>query len=321
MTARKGSTETHPVISIIIVNWNTKDHLYRCIQSIPDATGDFLYEIIVVDNASADGSAAMVREKFPRIRVVESNKNLGFGRGNQLGLTHTRGAFVAAVNPDVVLNHRVLEYLVKFLQQHPKAGMVGPRIVNPDGKTESGAESLPDLLSAITFYPVFGKLYRSRWERQRLKNTVVKCDWVRGPCMVFRRSALEIVRGFPTKTFMYGEEMLLGHAMKRSTFEVWYLPDYSVVHNTSAGAMQIWNKTERTARIRKARILVMKELFSFPSFLLWNNANLLGLIIQGLIFCLKPKCYEQKLNRILLKIHLGALLETLGFTRTCLKKI
>src|SRR3954463_9367707 len=114
-------------VSVCIVSWNVKELLRDCLKSLKENAGDVRYETIVVDNLSADGSAEMVREEFPWVRLVDPKANLGFGRANNLAYKHSTGRWVLLLNPDTVVLDRAIEKLVKFADEHPEAAAVGGR--------------------------------------------------------------------------------------------------------------------------------------------------------------------------------------------------
>ena len=119
-------------LSILIVNWNTREHLRRCLRSVRDKAGTISHEVIVVDNASTDGSAAMVREEFPDVNLLASGENLGFARGNNLAYSKSSGRYLLIKNPDVALLDGTLAGLIGFADAHPEAGLTSPKLLNPD---------------------------------------------------------------------------------------------------------------------------------------------------------------------------------------------
>ena len=124
-----------PDVSIVTVNYKVADLVGDLIRSVPRACGELSWEIIVVDNASGDGSVERLRADFPDVKVLASEANLGFGRGNNLGAERATGEFLALVNPDVVLPPSSLSQLIAFLRAHPRIGLVGPRVQLPAGST------------------------------------------------------------------------------------------------------------------------------------------------------------------------------------------
>ena len=119
-------------ISVVIVGWNAKHYLELCLDSLADSATCRSMEIIVVDNASTDGSAEMIAAQFPAVKVIRSEENLGYPRGCNVGIRESQGRYIALVNPDVQILPGCLDSLADFLDKNPKVGTVGPRVFNPD---------------------------------------------------------------------------------------------------------------------------------------------------------------------------------------------
>ena len=119
-------------ISVVIVGWNAKHYLELCLESLAAAPPRRSMEIIVVDNASADGTAEMIEARFPYVKLIRSSENLGFAKGNNVAIRQCQGRYIALVNPDVIVFPGCLDALADFLDQNPKVGNVGPRVLNPD---------------------------------------------------------------------------------------------------------------------------------------------------------------------------------------------
>ncbi len=131
------------MLSIIIVNWNVRDLLRECLQSIEAGRDGLSLEIIVVDSASSDDSAAMIQSEFPSVRLIACTENVGFPRGNNIGLREARGDYLLLLNPDTVVLGDALEVLVSYLQANPDVGAVGPQLLNPDGSVQSSRRRFP----------------------------------------------------------------------------------------------------------------------------------------------------------------------------------
>ena len=132
-------------ISVVIVAWNAKHYLELCLDSLAKAPPRRTMEVLVVDNASADDTVAMVEAKFPWVKLIKSKENLGFSKGNNVAIRQCRGRYIALVNPDVIVFPGCLDALADFLDQHPKVGNVGPRVFNPDMTQQSTCRRFPTL--------------------------------------------------------------------------------------------------------------------------------------------------------------------------------
>ena len=312
-TAPRVSDPGAPELSVVTVNWNARDHLAALLDALPDAAASLSYEVLVVDNASEDGSVEMLRQRFPDVRILAQSRNLGFGAGVQTAVPVSRGEYLAVINPDVLPDPGSLNEMVRFLQERPRAGVVGPAHRAEDGTQHGGAERLPGVLSALAEFPGLG-----RWQRRsrRLPPTgrPQRCGWVRGACLVLRRSALLDIGGFPRDTFLYGEEILLGERMRRRGHEVWFLPNVAITHAKGASASRRWSEEEVLLERRRARIEVMRILLSRPRSALWNCLSGLGLSLQAVVSRSRrgvPLPY-----RCLLRLHKTAVLRDLGRSGT-----
>lgn len=159
-------------VSILVVNWNTCQYLRECLQSIQCTVKGLEFEVIVVDNASTDGSAEMVRSEFPWAILLVSPENVGFARGNNLALSHASGEYLLVINPDVVLLDGTLEGLIAFARESPDAGVVSPKLLNPDRTLQNFHGRIPTLSTLLFLYTHFG-----RWvDRHLLRGRIRKRD-------------------------------------------------------------------------------------------------------------------------------------------------
>ncbi len=136
-------------VSVLIVNWNTRDYLAKCLHSLRNAATGISYEVIVVDNASSDQSPAMVARDFPEVHLIASKENIGFARANNLAFSKSSGDYVLVMNPDCYLPEGALDGLLAFAKTHPDAGVISPRLLNPDGSIQEYYGRIP------TFYGLF----------------------------------------------------------------------------------------------------------------------------------------------------------------------
>lgn len=302
-----------PVLSVVIVNWNARDHLATLIRTLPEAVASLSYEALVVDNASEDGSVDMLRSRSPHVRLLAQERNLGFGAGVQAAIPSARGEFVAVVNPDVQPDPGSLDQMVRFLQSRPQAGVVGPTHRAEDGACHGGAERLPGVLSALLDFPGLGR-WRRRHGRLPPTGGPQRCGWVRGACLVLRRTALLDIGGFPRDTFLYGEEILLGERMRRRGHEVWFLPTVAITHAKGASVARRWTEEEVLLERRQARITVMRALLSRPRSMLWNLLTVFGLSLQAALN--RGRRAALLPYGCLLRLHGAALLWDLGRGRS-----
>lgn len=248
-------------LSIVIVNWNTRALLADCLQSLngqwstvnggQSSTTDNrlpltvyrspITETIVVDNASSDGSAAMVRERFPGVHLIENPRNAGFALANNQAICHSRGRYVMLLNSDTVVHEGALEALVAFMDAHPTAGACGPRLLNGDGSLQ------PSVHPMLTPGREFWRL--SFLERLAPRAAYPVQDWdtvtprpvevIKGACLVLRRSALHQIGLLDDRYFMYTEEVDLCHRLAQAGWQLWYIPQPVVTHFGEASSRQV----------------------------------------------------------------------------------
>lgn len=231
-------------LSIIIVSWNTKDLLARCLASVqaelrgPLNPGDV--EIFVVDNASSDGSAAMVSERFPDVRLIANQKNVGFARANNQAIALATGDAILLLNPDAMLHPGALVTLLDFLTAHPRAGAAGVRLLNSDGSLQMACH--PMLTPGREFWRLLfldRLLPRATYRIQRWDAaTPRQVEAIKGACLLLRRSALDQVGWLDDSYFMYTEEVDLCYRLNQAGWELWYEPAAIVTHIGGASASQ-----------------------------------------------------------------------------------
>jgi hypothetical protein len=229
-------------LSIVIVNWNVRDLLRRCLASIFAARLPGL-EAIVVDNASSDGSAEMARGEFPAIRLIANARNAGFPAGNNQGFAAARGRFVMTLNPDTEIVGDALARMIDYLDARPDVGALGPQLLNPDGSPQSSRRRFPTFATA---------LFESTWLQGVAPRGVLRryyvddvspeltqeVDWLTGACIVVRREALQAVGGFDESFFMYSEELDWCRRIKLAGWKIVYLPDAKVIHHVGKSSEQ-----------------------------------------------------------------------------------
>lgn len=226
------------LLSIVVVNWNVRDLLRDCLRSVlremrlpPDA-----YELIVVDNASADGSVEMLRAEFPDIVLIASPDNNGFARGCQIGYEQARGEFVLLLNPDTVVLDSAIDAMLIEMGRDLKLGIVGSRLLNSDGSFQRATGgSFPTLRNLAWNYLFLGRVLPARWAPPALfvdgdPRGLRPIEWVSGASLLFRRSAVgETI--FDPAFFMFGEDMALCDRVARGGWRVRLSADTAIVHH------------------------------------------------------------------------------------------
>lgn len=223
-------------LSIIILNYRQRNLVRQCLRGILLARPSCSSEVIVVDNDSGDGCLSMVAEFFPWVIRIASPTNRGFAAGTNLGVGAARGRYLMLLNPDIALFTGHVDALVRFLDQHPRVGLVGPRLVHPDGRCQASCRRFPQLFTPLYRRTLLGRL---PLVRQRLGQFLMQdvdhalprpVDWLIGACLVVRRQTLEAVGLFDEGFFLYFEDLDFCRRVWQAEWEVWYMPESAPVH-------------------------------------------------------------------------------------------
>jgi len=233
-----------PDLSVIIVNWNVRDLLRRCLHSILASLPACQLEIIVVDNGSTDGSAEMVRTEFPQVHLIANPDNRGFTGANNQGLAVARGRYVLLLNPDTEVVGDALETMVAFADAHPDVGVVGPQLLNPDGTVQSSRRRFPTLATALlesTWLQPYAprRLLARYYVLDRPDDEVQDVDWVIGAALMARREAVEQVGPLDEGFFMYSEELDWCRRFRAAGWRVVYLPTARIIHHEGKSSEQV----------------------------------------------------------------------------------
>ena len=226
-----------PDISVIIVNYNVKDYLLQCLRSLNASVGSITTEVIVVDNDSHDGSVEELQPLFPFVRWIALDENIGFGRANNVGLEHASGRYVLYLNPDTIIGADTLSVMCRFLDEHPKTGIAGCKVLNPDGSFQVACRrGLPT--PWVSFCKLFGlqrlfpssKLFAGYNLTYLPVDASYAVDALIGAFMVGRTELMRSLGGFDPAFFMYGEDIDLCYRVQQAGFDVTYVHTTSIVH-------------------------------------------------------------------------------------------
>lgn len=241
-TAILGGT---PDVSVIIVSFNTREVLRQCLQSVVDDSSGLVAEILVVDNASTDGSPEMIEQEFPQVRLIRSQINLGFGEGNNVALREARGRYFVLLNSDAFFVKGALPLAIQHMDENPSVGLGGCRLIGRDGISQPSSRCfhsvtgdlivLSGLAAKFPNSKFFGSFDRT-WANELDASPV---DWVPGAFSIVRPSALNKVGFFDPSFFLYYEEVDLCMRLKKSGIPVWYWPDIVVIHIGGESSRQL----------------------------------------------------------------------------------
>lgn len=233
---------SRPDLSVVVVSWNTRALTTACLASLPAAAGPLTWDAWVVDNASSDDSVAAIRAAHPAVHVIANPTNVGFAAANNQGISACAGRYVLLLNSDTVAAPGSLAALVAFADAHPRAGVVGPRLENPDGSFQTGPTPFPSLWTELLSVTGIGRRlsyrgYPSRREAVSLK--AQRTDYVVGACMLARRQAIDQVGGLDEGYFMYSEEPDWCWRMRLAGWETWFTPEAVVTHFGGQSTRQV----------------------------------------------------------------------------------
>lgn len=224
-------------VSIIIVNYNVKEFLASCLQSVKKATANLSAEIFVVDNNSSDGSVPFLKEKFDDFIYIENEENVGFGKANNQAIKQANGKYTLLLNPDTLLQEDTLEILISYMDQHKQCGACGCKILNPDGTfAPESRRSIPTLSAAV--YKAIGltalfprsKHFGAYYQGWKDENEGGEVPVLSGSFMFFRTECLKQASGFDERFFMYGEDIDLCYRVTEMGWEIHYVPETSIIH-------------------------------------------------------------------------------------------
>jgi len=224
-----------PDISIVIVSYNTCDLLEDCLDSITQTAGNLDLEIIVVDNASSDGSLAMLSQKFPCVRCLANQTNVGFARANNQGAAVSRGPYLLLLNSDTRLLPGALQSMLELMQANPQVGLVGATLRNVDGTFQASYTPFPGLLQEFLVLStlgrrLYGPYFPSHGPEDGRCAHLADYNYVEGACMLIRREAYMLVGGLDEGYFMYSEDVDLCYALREKGWQVWFQPAAQVIH-------------------------------------------------------------------------------------------
>ncbi len=272
-------------VSIVILNYNTRDHLRVCLNSLreegsttlsPGGEGSIGAEVFVVDNASSDGSTEMVRAEFPEVELRALDRNLGFSGGNNLVLAGARSPYLLLLNPDTEVQPGALATLLATLAANPRVAAVGPRLLYPDGRYQHSAFRLPGLVQA--FFGFFSLVpldspWNGRYPLPRSPSPR-PVEHLLGACLLLRREALEAVGLLDERFFIYFEETDWCARARRAGWQLWQVPAATVVHH-SGGTTRLVAE-EMSLEFHRSQAVYYRKHYGLLGYLLLKAIVLLG---------------------------------------------
>lgn len=223
-------------VSIIIVNWNTKDLLVDCINIIKDQIKTIKFEIIVVDNNSTDGSQSEIRKKFKDVLLITNDENLGFSKANNIGLKYTNGKYICLLNSDTAVLDNALDKMYAFMEQNKNTGILGPAILNDDQTVRKTCRTFPNLRTEFNWAFRLDKIFpNKKFSAMDLMtyfphDKTLSVDVVPGSCMFIRKEVIDSEGMLDERFFFYAEDVDICIRYKKKGWNIIYFPDAKIIH-------------------------------------------------------------------------------------------
>ncbi|HEY4705913.1 MAG TPA: glycosyltransferase family 2 protein [Thermodesulfobacteriota bacterium] len=280
-------------VSIIIVSWNARGLLLKCLESIPRGLGGLKAEVIVVENASSDGSAEAVKKMFPGVRLLPQKENLGFAKANNIGIRESAGRYVCLINSDVVVLPGCIERLFLLLEERPTAAIAAPKVLNPDMTLQASCRRFPSLPGAMLSTLGLDRLNYFPHDRTR------RVEAVSGCFMLARREAIDAVGPLDERFFFYAEDKDWCKRFHDARWDVYYHPDAKAIHY--GGSSSSLAPVAFYVEMQKANIKYWRKHRGAPARTLYVMIVLLHqsmrLAASGARYALRPKHREHSAHK------------------------
>jgi hypothetical protein len=272
-----------PDLSIVLVSWNNKTYLEPCLESLFTSDLGCKFDVVLVDNGSTDGTQTMLGEKYPQVKIIQNDHNVGLSKASNQGIESTQGRFILLLNDDTLVNGPSLHALVEFLEGHPQAGAVGGQLLNPDGSVQSCYNYFPSLHEEFLIATRLGHLLWDGYPGILKGNEISVVDWIGSACLMLRRAALDQVGLLDEEFFIYGDEADLQYRFNRAGWQVVYLPQVTTVH-FGGRSMTRWRRRKMVYRghmlffrknygwFRTGLLRVMLAILSLAKLIIWAGA-------------------------------------------------
>lgn len=310
-------------LSIIIVNWKTKGLLEQCLCSLKLHCGGSGYEIIVVDNASGDGSADMVRNCFPEVKLIEAGSNLGFGKANNMAIPYSTGRYVLFLNPDTIMLKDTTKRVLEFMEDNPGVGALGCRMKSPDDSQfldseahDLGLQWSPSLFIELFSYSLLTDEIIHVFKKYLPYQDPTKSGYVVklfGGCLIVRRGVLDSVGSFDERFFMYAEDGDLSRRIVNAGWKLYYMSEAEIIHiagkasEKAGSSFPVMMKCESISKyMEKYYGIKGKILYTWAIFLRALLIFSVLLFLRGISFIITPLKrlnYKQKFEKSLIMMR------------------
>lgn len=243
-------------LSVVIVSWNTADILRQCLESVFAHPPAAPFDVWVVDNASTDGTVAMVQQQFPQVNLLTNPHNVGFATANNQAMRQATGDYVLLLNPDTIVHAGALQTLVHFLDTHPQTGACGARLLNADGTLQHSCYPTPTLgRELLRMFHLDGRVryHMEQWPTDQPRPV----EALLGACILARRNLVEAIGWMDESFFMYSEEIDLCYRIARAGWQLHWVPQAEIVHLGGQSTRQV--KTEMFLRLYQGKLHYMRK--------------------------------------------------------------
>jgi GT2 family glycosyltransferase len=238
-------------LSIIIVTWNSWEYIRNCLDSIFLSRGNFLTEVIVVENGSFDQTAKIVEELYPQVNLIQNKKNLGYAKANNQGIEEAKGEYILLLNPDTQVLEDALSLMYEFMQENPEAGALGPKLLNADKSVQPSCREFPTFSTLVWDFSGLSRLFPKsktfgRWRMGYFDfNKTGDVDQPMGSCLMLRRKTLEDVGILDENFVMFFNDVDLCYRIRKKGWRIYFYPEAKVIHSKGAStkkakAKMIW---------------------------------------------------------------------------------
>lgn len=281
-TVQKRTEDRVVDMSIVLVCWNNKAYLDPCLKSLYEGGLKSSFDIVVIDNGSTDGSQQMLAEKYPDVKLIQNSGNVGLGKASNQGIEVTDGRHVLLLNNDTIVNGPALDMLVEFLDEHPEAGAVAGKLLNPDGSFQSGYAPFSTLLEEFLIVTRIGELLWAGFPSHGDSNEIKSTGWLSSACLLVRRSSLDQIGLLDESYFIYGDEADLQFRLNKAGWKVYFLPASSIIH-FGGRSMDRWKRRKMAYR---GKLLFYKKNYGFLSTFLLRVLFFVMSLLKLLVWCI-----------------------------------
>jgi GT2 family glycosyltransferase len=283
-------------ISIIIVNWNTKELLLECVSSIKQDANNYKVEIIVVDNASKDGSPQALKDLHPDLKLIQNKENLGFAKANNIGIKLSSGKYICIVNSDVELRKDCLATMYNYMNKHPQIAVLGPKVYYPDMSSQVSCTNFPTIWNnfceASGLQRIFphSKIFSGEYMNYYHHNAILNVDSLVGCFLMVRRNVIDQVGLLDERFFIYSEEVDWCKRFRNAGWDIIFLPDASVIHHDASSSSKY--PLRFSAELLKSKIKYWKKHRSMLTVIIFLMIIVMNsgvrLILGSILYIIKP---------------------------------